>query len=381
MRKYELKIKIQDEGLIFVISGQIDTMNVADLYADFQVIRDKCVGGNLVFDCNDLSYISSAGLRFFLSVNKREKEKIRLINVSPYVYDRFEIAGFTEFLNVEKSLREVFEEEVQKIGSSGDIEIYQTNEDLLMKVYPDGTELKDIEAEREVSHEMISQGIPTLISFDVVKYQDRYGLLYEHLDTQSVASAIKENPDKEKIYALAMGNLLKQIHEFEPHSIKFPKVTDLNKRFAREMEEWLTYDEVAIIVDLINCIPQKNTMLYYYFNPESVFVQGNELILINMTNLRVGNPLHDLARAYRPYQKISEFWRTMLFAYFGTNNIKRKEKTIEAASLLGTAILPASYRFFKSKDMPEEKINQSIELVRRELFPNVKQIASLLSKY
>ena len=260
MRKYELKIKIQDEGLIFVISGQIDTMNVADLYADFQVIRDKCVGGNLVFDCNDLSYISSAGLRFFLSVNKREKEKIRLINVSPYVYDRFEIAGFTEFLNVEKSLREVFEEEVQKIGSSGDIEIYQTNEDLLMKVYPDGTELKDIEAEREVSHEMISQGIPTLISFDVVKYQDRYGLLYEHLDTQSVASAIKENPDKEKIYALAMGNLLKQIHEFEPHSIKFPKVTDLNKRFAREMEEWLTYDEVAIIVDLINCIPQKNTI-------------------------------------------------------------------------------------------------------------------------
>ena len=201
MRKYELKIKIQDEGLIFVISGQIDAMNVADLYADFKVIRDKCVGGSLVFDCNDLSYISSAGLRFFLSINKHEEEKIRLINVLPYVYDRFEIAGFTEFLNIEKSLREVFEEEVEKIGSSGSIDIYQTNEDLLMKVYPDGTELKDIEAEREVSHEMISQGIPTLISFDVVRYQDRY----EHLDTQSVASAIKENPDKEKIYALAMG--------------------------------------------------------------------------------------------------------------------------------------------------------------------------------
>ena len=163
--------------------------------------------------------------------------------------------------------------------------------------------------------------------------------------------------------------------------MEFPKVTDLNKCLAKEMEEWLTYDEVAIIVDLINCIPQRNTMLYYYFNPESVFVQGNELILINMTNLRVGNPLHDLARAYRPYQKIPEFWKAMLFAYFGTNNIKRKEKTIEAASLLGMATLPASHRFFRGTEMSEEKIAYSIDLIRRELFPNVKQIASLLSKY
>ena len=380
MRQYELKIKIQDEGLIFVISGQIDTMNVADLYADFQVIRDKCVGGNLVFDCNDLSYISSAGLRFFLSVNKREKGKIRLINVSPYVYERFEIAGFTEFFDVEKSLREVFEEEVQKIGSSGDIEIYQTNEDLLMKVYPDGTDLKGIEAEREVSHAMHSHGIPALISFDVVKYQDRYGLLYERLEVQSVASAMKENPDKEKIYALAMGNLLKQIHSVEL-SGNFPKLKDLNKSFAHEMEKWLTYDEVAIIVDLINSIPEKNTVLYYYFNPENIFLHKNELILINMANIRVGNPLHDLARCYHPYQRMPEFWQTMLFAYFGTNNIKRKEKTIEAGALLGMSILPASHKFFRGTDMSEEKITHCIELIRRELFPNVKQIASLLSRY
>ena len=107
---------------------------------------------------------------------------------------------------------------------------------------------------------------------------------------------------------------------------------------------------------------------------------GAEAVKIN-SHRRVRNPLHDLARAYRPCQKISEFWRTMLFAYFGTNNIKRKEKTIEAASLLGMAILPASYRFFNGRDMPEEKINQAIELVRCELSPNVKQIASLLAKY
>ena len=381
MRKYELKIKIQDEGLVFVISGQIDSMNAPDLKADFDVVRNKCNGGNVVFDCNDLSYISSAGLRFFLHVSKHEQEKIRLINVSPYVYERFAMAGFTEFFSVEKSLREILEEEVQKVGKSGDIEIYQTKDDLLLKVYPDNTVLKDIEFERKISHAAFAHDIPTLISYDIVKYQDRYGLLYEHLETQTVAAAIKENPEKEKYYAVAMGRLLKQIHSFTPNIPEIPQVSDLNKKLVQGMTQWFSGAEIDALLELINAIRETDTMLYYWFNPESVFIQNGELILINMTNIRIGNPLHDFARAYRPYQKRAEFWKDMLHSYFGTGNIKRKEKAIEAASLLGVAFQPASHKFFSGQDMKQERIDYAVELARRELFPNVKKIASLFAQY
>ena len=71
----------------------------------------------------------------------------------------------------------------------------------------------------------------------------------------------------------------------------------------------------------------------------------------------------------------------MLVAYFGTGNIKRKERTIEAASLLGRAFQPASHKFFKGDNMSEDKIKNAVELARRDLFPNINQIIALFSQY
>lgn len=378
MNKYSLTFTLQDEKIIFNLSGKIDSMNVSDLQADFEVIRKKCLNGSIIFNCNDLIYVSSAGLRFFLHVQKHEKEKIKLINVSPEVFERFEITGFTEFFNVEKAPRKISNEEVQKIGSSGGIEVFNTNDNLLLKVYPEGTDLSEIELERKISHAAFAHGIPTLISYDIVKYQERYGLLYENLNAETVANVMT---GKEKFYAAAMGKLLKQIHSFVPNVPEIPRVSELNKTLVQNMTEWLTAEEVDKLMNLINAIHEADTMLYYHFNPENIFVRNDELMLINMTNIRIGNPLHDFARAYRPYQRRVEFWKNMLHSYFGTGNLKKKERTMEAASLLGTAFSPASHKFFRGKEMEKEKIAHAVEVARRELFPNIKQIAALFAQY
>jgi len=378
MNKYSLTFTLQDKKIIFNLSGKVDTMNVPDLQADFEVIRQKCLNGSVVFDCNDLTYISSAGLRFFLHVHKHEKEKITLINVTPEVYERFEMTGFTEFFDVYKAPREISSSDVQKVGNSGGVEVFSTSEDLLLKVYPDGTKIKDIEFERKISHAAFAYGIPTLISYDIVKYQGRYGLLYENLRVKTVAEVMN---GKEKYYASAMGKLLKQIHSFEPNIAEFPRVSDLNRSFIQGMKEYLTAVEINSLMDLINSIHEADTMLYYCFNPESIFVQNEELFLINMTNIKIGNPLFDFARAYRPYQKRPDFWKNMLHSYFGTGNIKKKERTIEAASLLGVAFQPAAHKYFRGKEMDKEKITHALEIARRELFPNIKQIAALFAQY
>ena len=222
MNKYSLTFTLQDEKIIFNLSGKIDSMNVSDLQADFEVIRQKCLNGNIIFDCKNLIYISSAGLRFFLHVQKKEKEKIKLINVSPEVFERFEITGFTEFFNVDKAPREILITDAQKIGSSGGIEVFSTSDDLLLKVYPDGTDLSEIELERKISHAAFAYGIPTLISYDIVKYQERFGLLYENLNAKTVTAVMTGN---EKFYASAMGKLLKKIHSFVPNISEIPRVS------------------------------------------------------------------------------------------------------------------------------------------------------------
>ena len=381
MKKYGFKTKLEDDNLFFSISGSIDTMNSPDLYADFIVIREHYGDISVIFDCEDLTYISSTGLRFFLKVHKKEKHGIKLINVSPNVYERFEMAGFVEFFEVVKGFQNVSNKDFKKIGSGGGIDIY-CSDDLLLKVYSAETNLSDVELEREINHAILRHGIHTLISYDIVKYQGRYGLLYEkNTDAKTVAAEIKENPDKSDYYASAMGKLLKQIHTFTPDIKGLSNVADLNKTLVKGMEQWLEPAEIEGMMKLVNAIPEADTMLYYYFNPEHIFIYKGELSLINMANIRIGNPLFDFARAFRPYQRMPDFWKSMLYAYFKTGNIKKKLRTIEAASLLGASFAPASHKFFRGTDMPQDRIKNAVERARRDLFPNVKQIASLFAQY
>ena len=381
MKKYNFKAKLEGDKLFFNISGSIDTMNSPDLYADFIVIRENYGDISVIFDCEDLTYISSTGLRFFLKVHKEEKHRIKLINVAPNVYERFEMAGFVEFFVVEKSLRDISDQNFNKIGSGGGIDIFCSDE-LLLKVYSAETNLSTVELERDINHAILQHGIHTLISYDIVKYQGRYGLLYEkNMEARTVAAEIKENPDKSDFYASAMGKLLKKIHSFTPEIKGLANVVDLNKTLVKGMEQWFEADEVETMMKLVNSIPTADTMLYYYFNPEHIFIYKGELSLINMANIRIGNPLFDFARAFRPYQRMPDFWKSMLYAYFKTGNIKKKLRTIEAASLLGASFAPASHKYFRGTNLSEERIKNAVDKARRDLFPNVKEIASLFAQY
>ena len=57
----------------------------------------------LVFDLTDLEYISSAGLRVLLKVQKymNKKEDFKLTHVSEVIEEIFEITGFNDILTIE----------------------------------------------------------------------------------------------------------------------------------------------------------------------------------------------------------------------------------------------------------------------------------------
>ena len=58
-------------------------------------------GASVVFDAEDLEYISSAGLRVLLHVRKNNPE-MKIINVSSEVYEVFEVTGFSQMLSIER---------------------------------------------------------------------------------------------------------------------------------------------------------------------------------------------------------------------------------------------------------------------------------------
>ena len=53
------------------------------------------------FDLADLEYVSSAGLRVILMVQKNMKGNFVLKNVKPEIMEIFEITGFADILTIE----------------------------------------------------------------------------------------------------------------------------------------------------------------------------------------------------------------------------------------------------------------------------------------
>ncbi len=93
--------KKDGNGFTVSLSGRLDTTTAPQLEA---AVRGDIEGlESLVFDLADLEYISSAGLRVLLSVQKIMNKQGSMIvkNASSEVKEIFDVTGFADILTVE----------------------------------------------------------------------------------------------------------------------------------------------------------------------------------------------------------------------------------------------------------------------------------------
>lgn len=96
----KIDLKKNDKELFIKLEGKLDTNTSSDL--------DSKISGlegieKVIIDMEKLDYISSAGLRVLLSMQKimNKQGEMILKNVCENVMDIFEVTGFSEILNIE----------------------------------------------------------------------------------------------------------------------------------------------------------------------------------------------------------------------------------------------------------------------------------------
>ena len=83
------------------LEGRIDSSNIVGL--EEKVFSDiNSFLGTIILDLKNLEYISSSGLRLILKI-KKIHQNVRIINCNENIYDIFEIAGFQNIIDIEKT--------------------------------------------------------------------------------------------------------------------------------------------------------------------------------------------------------------------------------------------------------------------------------------
>ena len=81
------------------LDGRLDTTTAPELES-FLLKHYEDVNA-LIFDCEKLAYVSSAGLRVLLTAHKRVKGAMKLTKVGELVMEVLEMTGFTDVWVIE----------------------------------------------------------------------------------------------------------------------------------------------------------------------------------------------------------------------------------------------------------------------------------------
>lgn len=100
--QFETRARKVEEGTVLSITGRMDAVTAPEIEKGLSALVD---GGErrLVIDLKDLEYVSSAGLRSFLALAKRLKEKqgnLVFANLQRQVTEVFRIVGFYSLFTI-----------------------------------------------------------------------------------------------------------------------------------------------------------------------------------------------------------------------------------------------------------------------------------------
>ena len=98
----QVTINKQGEKTIVELAGRLDTTNADQFQKDIQPLMED-ENPVIEFDCTNMEYTSSQGLRMFLmlqkSVNQR-KGQMTMVNMCPQVKEVFDITGFSNIIKI-----------------------------------------------------------------------------------------------------------------------------------------------------------------------------------------------------------------------------------------------------------------------------------------
>ena len=99
----EVKIVRNDNEVTASLIGRLDTPAALEIAPQMNELAEDA-GGTIILDCSELSYISSSGLRIFITLRKAAAEKggkVIVRSISNEIRSVFMMTGFLNLFEIQ----------------------------------------------------------------------------------------------------------------------------------------------------------------------------------------------------------------------------------------------------------------------------------------
>lgn len=284
---------------------RIDSGNALEFENELMAqVPEGCVDYTL--DADGLEYISSAGLRVLMKLRKACSGTVIIVNVSEQVWSVLEMTGFNQLFNVKKAYRRISIEGCPMIGKGFYGTVYRIDADTIVKVYDSPDSIPLIANEQKMAKAAFIKGIPTAISYDIVRVGDRYGSVFELLKAKSFNDLVIENPSDTDKVVQRWSDLLKQVHATEMEAGELPSCRARFLDYLDVIAPYLESGQLSRLKELLSGLPDSLNVVHGDYQMKNVMLSGDEPMLIDMDTLAVGHPVFDFAGLYATYQEFEE---------------------------------------------------------------------------
>ena len=300
-----MRKQIDNKRITVFPEGRITSSNADEFEAEI----NNMLGHDdteLVIDAGDVEYVSSAGLRVLLKLSKRLSHTVTVMNVNKDLYDIFDDTGFTNILNIEKKMRTVSVDGCEMIGEGAFGKVYRIDEDTIVKVYEGEDSLPLIRKERQRSKQAFIKGIPTAISYDIVRVGNGYGSVFEMIKANNLCQLIINDNEHMDEHIAKYVQLIKKIHEIEIGDGELPQAVDVFVNYTEELKGKVPDDVLSGMRKLLAEMPQSNHIVHGDLHVKNVMVTEDEPLVIDMETVAAGAPIFDLQALFVAYIAYNE---------------------------------------------------------------------------
>lgn len=240
------------------------------------------------------------------------------------------------------------------IGQGARGTVYRYKDGRAVKVYKNDYKLSEILNERNLARRAFALGIPTAMSYDVVKVGDNYGSVFELLDAKTYSRVISDDPENIDIYLNDYVSLLKKIHSTAVKEYDMPDIKVFVKDWLDTLSGYLDSEYIQKLSDMIESVPDTMNMLHCDYHTNNVMRQNGKTFLIDMDTLSHGHPVFEFANMFVTYMGLGEstpevvedflgipyntakyIWKRSIQMYFNTDDAEFTASIENKAAVLG----------------------------------------------